>query len=154
METKKNAIEKHGFDPHSVFVETLAGRLSSDFVYKDELVSAFMDVQPITEGHVLVVPNQKAASLSELPPETGERIFRVGQSIAAAIRTSDLKCEGINLFLADGKAAGQTVFHVHLHIFPRYKSDGFRWLLPEQYHTPPTRECLRASCEEIKKRLL
>ncbi len=136
---KRNAVQRGGFDPHTVFSRVLAGELPAAFVYRDELVSAFMDIQPITAGHVLVIPNVAASSLAELPAETGAQLFRVGQRIAAAIRHSDLKCEGINLFLADGAVAGQTVFHVHLHVFPRYSEDGFRWKLPDRYYTPPAR---------------
>ena len=154
IENKKNAIRLHGFDPHSVFEEILSGRLPAQFVYRDELVSAFMDIQPITEGHVLVVPNEKASCLSELKPETGERIFRIGQKIADAIRNSSLKSEGSNFFLADGKAAGQTVFHVHLHVFPRFDNDGFKWVLPNNYYSPPNRDSLESNCQEIKKRIV
>ena len=81
-----------------------------------------------------------AATLAELPSATGERMFAVAQRIGAAIRRTELACEGINLFLADGVAAGQTVFHLHLHVFPRHAEDGFRWKLPDGYYTPPPRE--------------
>ncbi|MEQ8663916.1 MAG: HIT family protein, partial [Gammaproteobacteria bacterium] len=100
---------------------------------------AFMDIQPITPGHTLVVPLVKAATLAELPPATGARMFTVAQRIGAAIRRTELACEGVNLFLADGAAAGQTVFHLHLHVFPRHADDGFRWKLPDSYYTPPPR---------------
>ena len=108
-----------------------------------------MDIQPITRGHALVIPNIPATGLSDLPPETGAQMFKIGQKIADAIKRSDILSEGINLFLADGVAAGQTVFHVHLHIFPRFEKDGFGWKLPDQYFTPPSREELRATKEVI-----
>ena len=135
-----NAVQRGGFDPHTVFEKILAGELPATFVYRDDLVAAFMDIQPITPGHTLVVPLLKAATLAELPPATGERMFAVAQRIGAAIRRTELACEGINLFLADGVAAGQTVFHLHLHVFPRHAEDGFRWKLPDGYYTPPPRE--------------
>jgi histidine triad (HIT) family protein len=136
---RRPGVERGGFDPHTVFESVLAGRLPASFVYRDALVSAFMDIQPVTPGHVLVVPNVKAATLAELPPETGAQMFRVGQRVAAAIRASGLACEGVDLFLADGAAAGQTVFHLHLHVFPRYAGDGFSFKLPDRYYQPPSR---------------
>jgi histidine triad (HIT) family protein len=147
------AVERGGFDPHRVFSQILAGELPAAFVFRNALVSAFMDIQPINPGHVLVVPNQQASCLAELPPETGAEIFRVGQRVAAAIRATTLKCEGINLFLADGVVAGQTVFHVHLHVFPRFVDDGFRWKLPTSYDTPPSREEIEANRDLISQLL-
>jgi diadenosine tetraphosphate (Ap4A) HIT family hydrolase len=73
-----------------------------------------MDIRPINAGHVLVVPDGHAFRLADLPEGTGARMFRTAQNIAAALYESGLDCEGVNLFLADGEAAGQEVFHVHL----------------------------------------
>ena len=66
-----------------------------------------------------------AASLAKLPDESGARVFRTAQKVAAALYASDLGCEGINLFLADGEVAGQEVFHIDLHVVPRFEEDGF-----------------------------
>lgn len=95
-------------------------------VYRDDKVAAFMDLYPVNPGHTLVIPVLHAAYLDDLEPETAGWMFQVGQRIAAAIRRSSVRCEGINLFLADGEAAGQEVFHAHLHVVPRYRGDGFR----------------------------
>ena len=85
-----------------------------------------LDIEPVTDGHVLVVPRQHAAALEELDEDLGARVFRVGHRIARALRRSGLPCDGVNMFLADGEAAFQEVFHVHLHVFPRTAGDGFR----------------------------
>ncbi len=137
---KLNAVQRSGLDPNTIFVEILAGRLPASFVHRDDLVSAFMDIQPVTPGHVLVVPNVRAATLAELSAETGAQMFRIGQRVAAALRQADIACEGVNFFLADGVAAGQSVFHLHLHVFPRYAGDDFAFKLPDRYYTPPARE--------------
>ena len=108
-----------------LFCRILAGIEPASFVYRDDLCSAFMDILPINTGHVLVIPNRHAANLAELNPEDGAHLFRVAQRIAAALRMTDMRCEGVNLFLADGVAAGQEVFHVHLHVLPRFAHDGF-----------------------------
>jgi histidine triad (HIT) family protein len=108
-----------------VFCDILAGKLPSSQVFGDGVCAAFLDIQPVNPGHVLVVPHWHAASLADLDPQTGGHMFRVGQQLAAALRRSGLRCEGVNLFLADGEAAGQDVLHVHLHVIPRFAGDGF-----------------------------
>jgi histidine triad (HIT) family protein len=101
------------------------GTETYSFVHETERVLALMDIQPVNPGHVLVVSKTHAVRLADLAPELGGEIFRVGMLVAAGLRRSGVRCEGINLFLADGAAAGQEVFHVHLHVFPRFESDGF-----------------------------
>ncbi len=109
-----------------VFCGIVEGRLEASLLYDDQRVVAFMDLNPITPGHLLVIPKAHAASLDELDAEDGAQAFRVAQRLAAAVRASGLRSEGVNPFLADGEAAGQEVFHVHLHVLPRYEGDGFR----------------------------
>jgi diadenosine tetraphosphate (Ap4A) HIT family hydrolase len=86
---------------------------------------SFMDIQPVNPGHLLVAPRVHAPSLARMDPEVGGWLFRVGMELAQAVRRSGIRCEGVNLFLADGAAAGQEVFHVHLHVIPRFSADGF-----------------------------
>ncbi len=123
-----------------VFCEILARRAPGSFVFEDEACAAFMDIQPVTEGHVLVVPRRHAAGLADLSPEEGGRLFRAAQRVAAALRASGLPCEGVNFFLADGEAAGQEVFHVHLHVFARHTGDGFGLRFGPRYGRRPGRE--------------
>ena len=117
-----------------IFCAIAAGKAAASIVHSDEQVVAFMDIRPVARGHVLVVPRQHADGLTDLDVEDGAQMFRVAQRMAAAIRRSGLPCEGVNLFLADGKIAGQEVLHVHLHVLPRNPRDGFRvrmdWRLP------------------------
>ena len=87
---------------------------------------AFMDVAPVNPGHLLVVPRAHSASLADLDEEVGAHMFVVAQRLAAAVRASGVRCEGVNLFLADGEAAFQDVCHVHLHLLPRWSGDAFR----------------------------
>lgn len=136
------------------FCEILAGRLPSSMVYQDECCSAFMDIQPVNPGHVLVIPNRHGVSLGGLDEETGAHLFNVGQRVAQALRQSGLKCEGVNLFLADGEAAGQEVFHVHLHVFPRYHGDGFGFRFGPDYRNRPSRAGLDMMAEIIHARMV
>ena len=137
----------------TIFSKILAGEAPATFVYRGELVSAFMDIQPVNPGHVLVIPNEPAVGLEDLPPETGAEMFRVGQRIAAALRASEIRCEGVNLFLADGEAAMQEVFHVHLHVIPRFDGDGFGLTFAEQYFELPERSELDAVGASIRAQL-
>jgi histidine triad (HIT) family protein len=104
-----------------------------------------MDIRPVNPGHLLVVPRAHAAHLADLDAEVGGRLFQVGMKLAAAVRRCGVACEGVNLFLADGEAAGQEVPHVHLHIVPRFRGDGFGFRFgPSYFHMPD-----RATLEEV-----
>jgi diadenosine tetraphosphate (Ap4A) HIT family hydrolase len=89
-----------------------------------------------------------------MDPETGGRLFRVGQELAQALRASGIRCEGVNLFLADGVAAGQEVFHVHLHVIPRYMGDGFGFRFGPDYSRLPARSQLDQAAAAIRRCLL
>jgi histidine triad (HIT) family protein len=95
-------------------------------VHEDEQVVAFMDYQPVTSGHVLVVTRQHTALLDDLDEDLGAHVYRIAHRPSRALRRSDLQCEGVNLFLADGAAAFQEIPHVHMHVFPRYADDSFK----------------------------
>ena len=109
-----------------LFCGIVGGEEISSRVYEDETVLAFMDLYPVNPGHMLVVPKRHAVGLMDLDEELGMHMWRVGHRLARALRRTDLRCEGVNIFLADGEAAFQEIFHVHLHVFPRFAGDGFR----------------------------
>jgi histidine triad (HIT) family protein len=119
-----------------VFCDILAEIIPANFVYRDELCAAFMDIRPINSGHVLVVPNSHATQLAELDEAAAGRLLRAAQKVDSALRASGLKCEGVNLFLADGRPAGQEVMHVHLHIIPRFRGDGHHLRFSPEYFKP------------------
>ena len=109
-----------------VFCRIVAGIAPASVVHADETSVAFLDISPVTPGHLLVVPRVHAPGLADLDPEVGARLFQVAQRLAAGLRRSGVRCDGVNLFLADGAAAFQEVFHVHLHVLPRWRGDGFK----------------------------
>ena len=137
----------------TIFTKILSGDISASFVYRDKLVSAFMDIQPINPGHVLVIPNKAVVSLTDLDDETSGHLFIVAKKISYALRKTDLNCEGINIFIADGEAAGQEVPHVHLHVFPRYKNDGFSLRSPKANSNITKRANLDIIAEKIKQEM-
>lgn len=119
-----------------VFCQIAAGEAPASVVYTDSDVIAFLDIRPVNAGHVLVIPRAHAVGLADLDPMLGGRLFQVAQQVAAAVRATELRCEGVNFFLADGVAAGQEVFHAHLHVLPRFTGDGFgisaAWSWPDR----------------------
>ncbi len=113
-----------------IFCAIVSGHLPASVVYEDDQCLAFLSIQPITPGHVLVIPKAHASGLADIAPDTCGHMMRIGQKMAAALRNSgllldDTPCEGINLLLCDGAVAGQTVGHAHLHVLARYVDDGF-----------------------------
>ena len=108
-----------------VFCAIGSGQAPAAFVHEDDEFVAIVDLRPVTTGHLLVLPRAHHEDLASLPSSAGTRMFAIAQELAAALRRTDLRCEAINLFLADGKAAGQEIPHVHLHVIPRFAGDGF-----------------------------
>jgi histidine triad (HIT) family protein len=131
----------------------VGGKSPSRVVFQDERCIAFMDIQPFNPGHLLVVPIEHAATLSDLDEDVGAHVFRVAQRLAGALRASGPRCEGINLFLADGEAAGQEVFHIHLHVFPRFYGDGFGLRFGPNYANKPDRQELEAAAQRVRDAL-
>ena len=132
-----------------VFCGILAGALPVSWVHRDERVVAFMDIRPVNPGHLLVVPRAHAPGLADVEPETAGHMMRVGQRLAAGLRASGLRCEGVDLFLADGVAAGQEVLHAHLHVIPRFRGDGFGMPLGPHTRALPSRAELDTGAARI-----
>lgn len=137
-----------------VFCQILDGDAPASVVYADEQLMAFMDIQPVNPGHMLVIPKVHAPDLTCMDSEIGGKLFRVGMELAEALRRSGIRCEGVNLFLADGAAAGQEVFHVHLHVIPRFTGDGFGFRFGPDYDRLPTRARLDQAAAAIRQGLL
>jgi histidine triad (HIT) family protein len=123
-----------------IFCKIARGAIPATIVSQTDTVLAMMDIQPINPGHVLVIPKAHATGLAELDAEVGGGIFQLAMQVADGVRHSGLRCEGVNLFLADGTVAGQEVFHVHLHVIPRFEGDGFGLRFPLGYGEHPTHE--------------
>jgi histidine triad (HIT) family protein len=109
-----------------VFCDLVAGKGESSVPYEDDVLVVLMDLNPVNPGHVLLVPRRHASHMEELDEDTGAHVFRIAMRMQQAIRRSGVRCEGINVFVADGEAAFQDVFHFHLHVFPRFRGDPFK----------------------------
>lgn len=138
--------------PECLICAIVRGDEESSPVYRDGTVIAFLDLMPVTPGHLMVAPRRHIAGLAELPEDVGAHLWRVGHRMAGALRRSGLRCEGVNLFLADGAAAFQEVFHVHLHVFPRYRGDGFAinadWRARDRAELDATATVIRAALDQ------
>ena len=138
-------------DPETcVFCELVAGKLPISVIDETEDVVALMDIQPVNPGHILIIPKRHAPYLADLDPTLGGHIFAMGMRVAAALRTCGVRCEGVNLLLADGKAAGQEVFHAHLHVFPHFVGDGVGLKFSPKYFVLPSRADLDDIAKDIR----
>lgn len=106
----------------TVFDHLIAGRIPASFVHQDAVCVAFMDIRPITRGHVLVVPRTSVATLAELDAGTRAHLLEVAVRIGTAQRRA-LGSLAQHLLVNDGEDASQTVPHVHIHVIPRYRGD-------------------------------
>lgn len=106
-----------------IFCKIANGEIPSKTIYEDEKFKVILDVGPATRGHALILPKNHYANLYELPDEAAAKVMLLAKKMAA-LMTEKLDCDGFNLVQNNGKAAGQTVFHFHLHLIPRYKEDG------------------------------
>lgn len=132
-----------------VFCDIAAGEAPASVVYDDAAVIAFLDINPVTPGHLLVVPRRHVPAVADMDEATGMHLFRVAMRMDRALRLSGVRCEGVNLLLADGAAAGQEVPHVHLHVFPRYAGDQFR--VEADWSARPSREELDGIAARVRR---
>jgi histidine triad (HIT) family protein len=112
-------------DPDCLFCKIVAGEIPATIVAEDDRTIAFMDINPATRGHALVIPREHAADVFAIDPADLQAVAVVAQRLARRAR-EQLGADGVNLLNASGPAAWQTVFHFHLHVIPRYEGDPLR----------------------------
>lgn len=112
-------------EENCVFCKIIAGEIPSTAVYEDDDFKAILDVNPAARGHVIIIPKKHAANIYELEDEDAAKVFPIAKKIAAALQKT-YGCDGVNVLQNNGEAAGQTVFHLHVHVIPRYNDDDIR----------------------------
>ena len=134
------------------FCDLIKGAAEVSICHEDSDSIAFMDIQPVNNGHVLVVPRQHYESIFEVPAELGQHLFKVTMSLTSAVRKVT-GCEDINIVVSSGEAAGQDEPHYHVHIIPRRIGDGFDIPLPFAGSEMPDRTLLDAYAVRIMSAL-
>lgn len=134
-------------DKDCIFCKINQGEIPSTTIYEDEDFKVILDINPASRGHAVILPKNHAANLMELPDEDAEKILKVAKKCAVAMMEV-LHCDGINILQNNGEAAGQTVFHLHIHLIPRYEGDSvnIKWIpgTPEENATQLA-EAIRAA---------
>src|SRR6478736_4157351 len=133
---------------HCTFCDLIHGAAEVSVCHEDSDAIAFMDIQPVNNGHVLVVPREHYESLLEVPEELGMHLFKVTRKLASAVRRVS-GCEDLNIVVNSGAAAGQDEPHYHVHIIPRREGDGFDIPLPFNGSEMPDRTLLDAYAARI-----
>jgi histidine triad (HIT) family protein len=131
-----------------IFCELIHGGGEVSICYEDSQTLAFMDVQPVNFGHVLVVPRQHYDSLVDIPTDLARHLFDVALRLGPIVRRL-AGADGLNMIVNSGASAGQDVFHYHVHVVPRRADDGFAVDLPFAGSTPPDRTLLDAMAARI-----
>ena len=131
-----------------IFCRIVAGRAPASIVYEDDVISAFMDLYPVTAGHLLIIPKAHYRNIYDCPPGLAGRLQEIGAKLAEPVRRAT-GCQGMNFFMANEAVAGQDVWHIHLHLLPRYVGDGFGFRHPPGYPSRATRETLDAMAAKI-----
>ena len=111
-----------------IFCKIANGKIPAATLYEDENFRVILDLGPASKGHALILPKSHAANIYELSDEMAAKAMILAKKMATAM-TAALKCDGFNIVQNNGECAGQTVFHFHMHLIPRYKGDqvGITW---------------------------
>jgi len=134
--------------PSCPFCDVIHGAGEVSMCYEDADVVAFMDIQPVNAGHVLVVPREHYESLEDIPHEVATHLFDVATRLSRVIHDV-MHAEGMNMVVNSGAAAGQDVFHYHVHLIPRRAGDGFDVPLPFAGSEMPDRQRLDATAARL-----
>jgi len=130
-------------DTNCIFCKIANGEIPSKTLYEDDKFRVILDLGPASKGHALILPKEHYADLYELPEETAGEVMKLAKKMAAQMMQR-LGCEGFNLVQNNGELAGQTVFHFHMHLIPRYRDDGQKIGWKPQEATQEELETIRA----------
>ncbi len=133
-----------------IFCRILRGEEDATFIYRDEKVSAFLDIHPLFEGHTLVIPNTHYKDISDVPPDSLSEVMRVAQLISGMMR-KNLEAEGINIMHSTGTPAGQTIYHFHVHVLPRFSGDDTQF---QKWWFSRSHRATRTELELVASRML
>lgn len=130
------------YDQSNIFARILRGEIPAASVLETDHALAFLDVNPVNHGHVLLIPKAQAATLSDLSDDDAAHLGALLPRLCRAVRAAT-GCDALNVVVNHGEAAGQTVFHVHYHIIPRFQGDAVRWPWPHLGYAEGAMESMR-----------
>ena len=130
-----------------IFCKLANGEIPTRSIYEDEDFKVILDAAPATRGHALILPKEHADNLYQLPEELTGRAFVLAKQMAASM-TETLGCQGFNIVQNNGEVAGQTVFHFHIHLVPRYTDDGQGLFWEPRQYTDETLDEIRSQLEK------
>jgi histidine triad (HIT) family protein len=107
------------FDKSCIFCKIVQKQAPSSIIYEDQYIIAFLDIRPVNEGHTLVIPKEHYEQIFDTPSELLGKVHQVTKTVAAAVKQT-VKADGISIIQQNGTAANQDIFHLHVHIIPRY----------------------------------
>src|SRR5712691_1775190 len=131
---------------YCIFCKIVNGKAPASVVYEDRRIMALMTIAPANPGHVLVITKKHFPALASMEEKTGMHLFKITMRVANAVRKSGLRCDGINLFLADGEPQ-QEFLHLHMHVIPRFHGDNFR--IPADHGSRPSRRELDKTADKV-----
>ena len=129
-----------------IFCKLANGVFQTNVVYEDEDFTAFLDASPAAKGHTLIVPKKHVANVFELSDDIGEKLFPTVKKVANRLKDV-IGCDGVNVLQNNGPAAGQTVFHLHVHLIPRFDGDG---VMKDWDHLELSDDKQKEICDKLK----
>lgn len=136
-------------DDNCIFCKLANGEIPTNKIYEDELFTVILDADPVSKGHALILPKNHYANIFELGDEEASKIFTLAKKLATHMRDV-LHCDGFNILQNNGEVAGQSVFHFHLHLIPRYKDAPNNKGLLGFTHAGLSEDEIKKVCEELK----
>ena len=133
------------FDESCIFCKIVQKQAQSSIIYEDEAVMVFLDIRPLNLGHTLIIPKAHYVDIFDIPPELLSRIHRVLKQIALVVKKAT-NADGISIIQQNGKAAGQDIFHLHVHVIPRFEGQKLQSF-------SELREVDRVSLDEMAKKI-
>ncbi len=133
---------------HCIFCDLMRGAAEVSICYEDATAIAFLDIQPVNPGHVLIVPREHYETLQEVPKAVGAHLYQVATKLIPVVQTASGATD-MNIVVNSGAAAGQNVMHYHIHLIPRRENDGFDVPLPFPGSQMPNRQQLDAMAARI-----
>ncbi len=138
-------------DSNCIFCKLASGEIPTNTIYEDELFRVILDAAPASKGHALIIPKEHYADLYEIDADVAGETMKLAKKLAIHM-TNVLKCDGFNLVQNNGEVAGQTVFHFHLHLIPRYRNMKNNDILTWSHETF-TEDEMKEICDTVSKEL-